>query len=128
MMTETPGDPQIGPTAADPHATPPTTRTDKGAMLARVRTLKKQITGATILGFGLFIGLVAAHTVGSANAATTGTTGSTSTSTGGGATQVAPSVPQPQDDQSQGGFFNQGGGGYGFGSAQSGPVAGSGAS
>lgn len=125
MTTETPGDPTRSPIAAGPRVTPPTrTHTDKGAVLARVRTLKKRVTGVTILGFGLFMGLVAAHTVGHANAATTGTTGSTS----GGATQVAPSAPQPQDDQSQGGFFNQGGGGYGFGSAQGGPVAGSGAS
>lgn len=125
MTTETPGDLTIGPTAAGPRATPPpTARADKTALLARARMIKKRVTGATVLGFGLFVGLVAAHTVGSANAATTGTTGGTN----GGATQVAPSVSQPQADQSQGGFFNQGGGGYGFGSAQGGPVAGSGAS
>src|SRR5437763_16927956 len=108
--------------AAGAGTTPPGARLAKGAAMARVRTLKKRITVATILGFGVFSWLAVPHGTGHA----TGPAAPPSAS--GGAAQIDPNSAPSQDGQSQGGFFDQGGGGYGFGNAQGGPVAGSGAS
>ena len=89
--------------------------------MERLRTLKKRIMVATILGFGVFSWLAAPHGTGHA-------TGPAAPPASGGAAQVDPNVSQPQDGLSQGGFFDQGGRGYGFGDTPGGPVAGSGAS
>jgi hypothetical protein len=101
---------------------PPGARPAKEAAVERLRTLKKRLTVATILGFGVFSWLAVSHGTGHA----TGPAAPPAAS--GGAAQVGPSVSRSQAGQSQGGFFDQGGGGYGFGNAQGGPVAGSGAS
>src|SRR5437764_14058849 len=110
--------------AAGAGTTPPGARLAKGAAMARVRTLKKRITVATILGFGVFSWLAVPHGTGHATAPAAP---AAPPAASGGAAQGDPNPSQPQDGQSQGGFFDQGGGGYGFGNAPGGPVAGSGA-
>jgi hypothetical protein len=118
----------------------------KAATQARLQALKKGVTAAAVVGFGVFSWLAIPR----------GTTASSPTpavSTGGDAQQNTQPQSGPfgqgdqsqggfsgqgdqsqgggffgQGSQSQGGFFGQGGGGYGFGNGQGGPVSGSGVS
>jgi len=102
-------------TAAPPSSATPSkgTKLSKEAAALRLRTLKQQAMITSILVFGVFSWLALPHGTGQAS---------------GTPTQVATSSQQAQSDQSQSGFFDQGGGGYGFSNSQNAPVAGSGAS
>lgn len=118
-------------------------RSTKAETLRRVGLLKKRLAVAALVGFGAFGGLAAGHHVGTAASGTTAvtsantSTGSTTAGTSGGSSTGSPSQgasgdsPTGSSQQTPGsGFFDQGQGGYGFGSGGSNqaPMAGSGAS
>ena len=77
----------------------------KAQALALLRSLKKSIVVASIVGFGALTGLAVSHAVGNS---------------GNSANQSSPTpavnTPSPITPSNSGGFFNQQGGGYGFGS------------
>lgn len=117
----------------------------KAATQARLRALKKGVTAAAVVGFGVFSWLAiprgttpasSSSTVAPANGdaqqptqTQNGSTGQNNQSQGGffGQGDQSQGGFFGQGNQSQGGFFGQGGG-YGFGNGQGGPVSGSGAS
>ncbi len=114
---------RTGPSASTPGKD---ARLSKAEAQQRLSTLKRGILMTTVAGFGVFSGLAAAHSIGAhagTAAATAGSTQATAPRDGYSAQGQADS----SGTSSQGGYFDQGQGGYGFGSGSTSqaPVAGS---
>lgn len=95
----------------------------KQETLKRVESLKGRTILAAILSFGLFAWLAAPQR--SSALSPNGSSSSVTDNTGSGSDQSSnaqfPSDQVPNDQS--GGFFDQGGNGYGFGNASGGPYA-----
>jgi uncharacterized membrane protein YgcG len=98
-------------------------RMPKAQAVSMARTLKRVIVVASIAGFGILSGVVATHlqTITTSQSTSTSASQNTSSNTSSSSTSSTTNSNSNQNSSNvnSGGFFNQQGGGYGFGSGSS---------